>query len=264
MQTIIKTIQDLNLSKPVVILILIFAAWIIHRLSGFFTRVVEKVFSLAPKGEVDADRRKTIHFLLRSAISFLAFFAAGVAIVGLFVSIDTLVWVVGLFSAAFGLAAKPVISDVLTGFNFLFADTFSVGEKVEMTGIEGVVEAINLRTTFLRAPNGELYVIPNGEIRIVRNFSRGKFSPCNVVLRIASSYLGRALPLLERLKPEAMLMLPDMIEPWKVISEGGVIGQQTELTILAKARFGKAAEMKPHLLKLIQESFSNEGIGLIN
>jgi small conductance mechanosensitive channel len=264
MQMILKNIQDLNLSKPAIILILILAAWIVHRLSGFLTRIVEKVFSLAPKGEIDADRRKTIRFLLRSAISFLAFFAAGVAIVGLFVSIDTLVWVVGLFSAAFGLAARPVISDVLTGFNFLFADTFSVGEKVEMTGIEGVVEAINLRTTFLRAPNGELYVIPNGEIRIVRNFSRGKYSQCNVVIRIASSDLGRALPLLDRLKSEAMLTMPDMIEPWKVISEGGVIGQQTELTILAKAMFGKAAEMKPHLLKLIQETFSAEGIGLMN
>jgi hypothetical protein len=85
-----------------------------------------------------------------------------------------------------------------------------------------------------------------------------------VVIRIASSDLGRALPLLERLKSEALLTLPDMIEPWKVISEGGVIGQQTELTILAKAMFGKAAEMKPHLLKLIQETFSAEGIVLMN
>jgi small-conductance mechanosensitive channel len=44
---------------------------------------------------------------------------------------------VGLFAAAFGLGARPLVSDYLTGVGFLFEDTFDVGEKVDILGNEG-------------------------------------------------------------------------------------------------------------------------------
>ena len=123
-----------------------------------------------------------------------------------------------------------------------------------------MVEAVNLRTTWLRAPSGELYIVPNGEIRVVRNFSRGRFSTVKVTLKIAAADLGRTLPVLEELGPEAVALLPNLLEPWQVISESGVIGQQTELTLIAKARFGQAAEMRPRLLALVQERLSEIGV----
>jgi hypothetical protein len=61
---------------------------------------------------------------------------------------------------------------------------------------------------------------------------------------------------------EAVSLLPNLLEPWQVISENGTIGQQTELTLLAKARFGKAAEMRPRLLALVQERLAEAGITL--
>ena len=180
----------------------------------------------------------------------IAFVTAILASVGLFVDPDTLVWMVGLFSAAFGLGARPLISDYLAGISFIFEDTFAVGEKIELPGIhsvEGVIEAISLRTTSFRAVSGELFVVPNGEIRTVRNFSRGKFSVTNITFRINASDLGKALPFLEELGNEAVSLLPNLLEPWQVISESGVIGQETELTLIAKAKFGMASEMRPRL-----------------
>jgi small conductance mechanosensitive channel len=139
-----------------------------------------------------------------------------------------------------------------------------VGEKVEILDAEGVVEAVNLRTTWLRAPTGELYVVPNGEIRVVRNFSRGRFSIVKVTLKIEAADLGHALPVLEKLGQEAVALLPNLLEPWQVISESGIIGQQTELTLLAKAWFGQAAEMSPRLLALVQERFKEAKVDLVN
>jgi hypothetical protein len=106
-------------------------------------------------------------------------------------------------------------------------------------------------------------VVPNGEVRVVRNFSRGRFSPADVKLKIAAADLGRALPLLEDLGHEAVLLLPNLLEPWHVISESGLIAQETELTLLAKARFGMAAEMRPRLLALVQERLAEADIGLV-
>ncbi|MCA9958857.1 MAG: mechanosensitive ion channel, partial [Anaerolineales bacterium] len=159
----------------------ILAAWLLHRLAG---RIVQRLLRLnrfAPRrSRVRAERLHTLEVLLASTISFLAFAFAALFSLGLFVDSDTLVWMVGLFSAAFGLGARPLLSDFLTGVGFLFEDPFDVGEKVELVGIEGIVEKVNLRTTLLRAPTGELFIVPNGEIRMVRNFSRGRFSMANV------------------------------------------------------------------------------------
>lgn len=213
-----------------------------------------------------AQRQETMRSLIASAISFIALGIALLVTAGQFVSADTLVWSIGLFSAAFGLGARPLIADFLTGISFIFEDTFAVGEKVEMvvpgTTVEGTVESVNLRTTLVRAATGELYTVPNGEVRVVRNFSRGHFSVANVTLKVPASQFKKTLDLLEDLGPIAVDELPNLIEPWQIISETGVIGQQTELTLVAKAKFGKAAEMRPRLLALLQQRFSDAGIEL--
>ncbi len=239
-------------------------AGVVYRLAPRLARRLVRLshFTLEGGRQPRPERRLTLQSMLTSAIVFLAFTVASLASVGQFVPIDTLVWMIGLFSAAFGLGARPLISDVLTGVGLIFEDTFSVGEKVQILDVEGVVEAVNLRTTRLRAPTGELYVVPNGEVRVVRNFSRGRFSMADIQLKLSAGDLQQALALLETLGKEAVTLLPNLLEPWHVISKSGAIGQQTELTLLAKARFGKAAEMRPRLLALVQERLSLADIEL--
>jgi hypothetical protein len=43
--------------------------------------------------------------------------------------------------------------------------------------VEGVVEEVNLRTTHIRAVSDELYVVPNGDIRVIRDLSRAETYP---------------------------------------------------------------------------------------
>jgi small conductance mechanosensitive channel len=150
--------------------------------------------------------------------------------------------------------------------NFIFADNFDVGEKIKIitaTGtVEGVIESMTLPTTLVRAPSGELYVVPNSDIRVLRNFSRGRFSIADIKLKLATADLDRALPVLSELGSEARLLLPDLLQPWRIISETGAVGTHTELTLLTKASFGRAAELRPHLLALIQERLTKVGIRL--
>lgn len=238
-------------------------AWLVHRLAWPMAGGIVRLIRFSPRTDQQRpERQATVQSLVASAISYIAFAVATLVSLGQFVRVDALVWMVGLFSAAFGLSARPLISDVLAGLSFIFEDTFAVGEKVEILDVEGVIEAINLRTTWIRSPTGELYIVPNGEVRVVRNFGRGRFSIANIKLKIGAADLCQALPLLEELGGEAVSLLPNLLEPWQVISETGTIGQQTELTLLAKARFGQAAEMRPRLLALVQERLVEAGIAL--
>lgn len=240
-----------------------FVAWIVHRLSDRMVGRFMQMSGYAPEGiRLRAERRRTLQDLLSSVVSFIAFLVATLFALARFIDPDTLIWMVGLFSAAFGLGARPLISDFLTGMGFIFEDTFDVGEKVEIMGVEGVIERIRLRTTMVRAPTGELFVIPNGEVRIIRNFSRGQFSSANITIKIASGDVNTALPVLDALGQEAVSLLPNILEPWQVICPTGALTQAVELTLVVKTRFGAAAETRMHLLALVQERLAQAGVAL--
>jgi moderate conductance mechanosensitive channel len=238
-------------------------AWIVHRLGARISRRLLRLNRFTPKRvRPSLERQNTLQTLIASFISVLAFVIATFISLLQFVGADTLLWIIGLFSAAFGLGARPQLSDFLSGMGFLFEDTFTVGEKVEILGLEGVIEAVNLRTTWMRSPTGELFVIPNGEIRVIRNFSRGRFSTARVRLKLEASRLAEALPLLEELGEDAVNLLPNLLAPWQILNESGAIGQHTELTIVAQTRFGKAADTQPRLLALVQERLYEAGLTL--
>jgi small conductance mechanosensitive channel len=244
-------------------------AWIVYRMSPRIARHVLSARRYASnQRSLRAERRQTLLGLIAATITFIAMVTAIILSLSLFVDTSTLIWVIGLFSAAFGLGARPVVSDFLSGVSFIFEDTFDVGDKVRLPGlaggdVDGIVEEVRLRTSVIRATSGEPFTVPNGEIRVVRNFSRGRYSTTDVTIYIAADDLGTAIPLLEKLGQEAVTLLPNLLEPWQVISESGELGQRTELTLLAKARFGKAGEMRPRLLKLVQERLDAAGIELV-
>lgn len=243
------------------------AALVIHLLYVGARRMVDRR-TARRRAEHVSRRSLTRLGILGGIIDIVALVAATIASVAIFVPAANLIWVVGLFSAAFGLGARPAISDILTGIGFLFEDRFAAGEKVEFlnlaggSGVEGLVEHVGLNSTSLRSASGELYIVPNGEIRVIRNFSRSSFSLARVGIRVAVGELTTVIQLLQSLSSEAMVQLPNLVEPWKVISEESVIGEPITITLLAKAKFGKASELRPRMIAMIQERIDSLEIEL--
>lgn len=242
-------------------------AYVIALLSGFLGRRFARLGTMTLRnGKPALERRKTVEALASSAISLLAFVLAAVFVLSRYVAPDTLIWVVGLFSAAFGFAARPVVSDWMAGLSFIFRDTFDVGDKVEFmimgasVPIEGVIERINVSDCVLRAPTGETFTVPNGEIRVVRNFTRGAFSGVRLKLLVPVADLARALPTLEALAEEAPALLPDLLEPWRLIATDTPVGDKAELMLIARSRHGEGAQLKLDILALLQARLTEAGI----
>lgn len=251
------------------ILVLFGLAWLVQRPAFHLTRRLALFTRSAAKRRrpLRPERVETLHRLAASFLGVLAYVLATIFSLTLFMDTQDIIWLVGLFAAGFGLGARPLVSDFLTGISFVFEDAFDVGEKVELlapNGIDGVVEKVSLRVTVLRSPTGELYTIPNGEIRVVRNFSRGSFSKADVILRIESADLARAIPVLENLSSEAVNLLPNLLEPWTIISQTGNLSGHVDVTLLAKARYGKAAETRLRLLALVHERLAQAEIDFVN
>ena len=187
---------------------------------------------------------------------------SGIFILSLFVNSAGLFTFLGLFSAAFGLGARPLVQDYISGVVFIFEDQYNVGEKVEIFGIEGTVIDVNLRTTVLRAPSGELFIIPNGEVRVVRNFGRGEFSLATVRLVVRSSQLEQALAVLEALAPTLPSQIAELKEPPRILSEDGNLSDRVGLTVFAKAHFSQGVEARRKLLQIVQDALAKAEIDL--
>jgi len=79
----------------------------------------------------------------------------------------------GVAGIAIGLAAQNIVKDVLNGILILIEDQFNVGDTVRLAGVAGTVEAMTLRNTTVRDPDGTLYIIPNSQVTTVANLSAG-------------------------------------------------------------------------------------------
>src|SRR5699024_10158203 len=87
------------------------------------------------------------------------------------VPISTMLAGAGVVGLAIGFGAQSLVKDIIAGFFIIFEDQFSVADYIESGEIEGDVEVIGLRTTKLRSFYGHQFVIPNGNIDTVTNYS---------------------------------------------------------------------------------------------
>src|SRR6266566_8280763 len=70
----------------------------------------------------------------------------------------------GIVGLAVGFGAQSLVKDVISGFFILFEDQFGIGDVVKISDFTGIVERMTLRATVLRNLEGQVYVVPNGNI----------------------------------------------------------------------------------------------------
>lgn len=112
----------------------------------------------------------TSSYAVRS-LMFAVLFLLVMQMVGL--NIAPLLATAGVASIAIGFGAQTLVKDVLAGFFILLEDQYAVGDVISVGDKAGRVESMTLRVTRLRNGNGELVVIPNGEIRTLNNKTSG-------------------------------------------------------------------------------------------
>jgi small conductance mechanosensitive channel len=83
----------------------------------------------------------------------------------------------GVAGVALGFGAQSLVKDTLSGFFILLENQFGVGDNVEIQApsgrVVGRVESLTLRVTALRAFDGALHFVPNGNILVASNKSKG-------------------------------------------------------------------------------------------
>jgi small-conductance mechanosensitive channel len=77
------------------------------------------------------------------------------------VNLSVLVGSLGLATVALGFALQDIVSNFTAGIVLLLEHPFTEGDHIGIAETEGEVEEIQVRATRLRAPDGQLVVVPN-------------------------------------------------------------------------------------------------------
>ena len=164
----------------------------------------------------------TAFTLAMSLFRYLVYFAAALACLStLGVNVTSLLAMAGFGSVAIAFGCQTLVKDFVTGL-FMWVDGYvKVGDVITVNGSTGTVENLALRTTTLRGVNGNLIVIPNGDIRSLTNMTRDyRCALVDVTVAHGQDYES-ALRVLESAMAELDKKLPEIGEPPQVM---GYIG----------------------------------------
>jgi small-conductance mechanosensitive channel len=125
-----------------------------------------------------AQRAHTIGSLLTSVLSVVVVVIVIIYVLKyLNVDIAPLLTSVGILGVAIGFGAQQLIRDFLSGIFITIEDQFGIGDVIVTTEVIGTVESVGLRITRLRAEDGAIWYLRNGEILRVGNRSQGDYVP---------------------------------------------------------------------------------------
>src|SRR5262245_12685743 len=151
------------------ILAVVLVAYVILK---FFDSALRRLHLILPPATVLSlprvqQRTETLRQLIRSVIkAILVLFIAVEVVTELDYakSLAPILASAGIAGLAVGFGAQSLVKDVISGFFIVFEDQYGVGDVVKIGDFSGVVEHMTLRSTVLRNLEGQVHVIPNGNI----------------------------------------------------------------------------------------------------
>jgi len=232
-----------------------------RRLIRSFRKYMERRVS----GADELPRITTVSRVLRYTATVTVVLVAGMLILSqLGISIAPILATAGVAGVAIGFGAQSLIKDYLSGFFLLTEDQIREGDVVEVAGKAGLVEEMTLRYVRLRDGDGYVHFVPNGEIKLVSNRTRGF---ARAVIDVGVGYgvdidqalgvmreVGRAMRAHEQWKGR----VPDDIEVLGVEKlDNSAVVLRVQLRVVPAI---ERDNVKREYLKRIKEAFAARGI----
>ena len=213
------------------------------------------------KLKVSISRMETMKGLTNSIIKYIIYFIAFTSIIKIFgVEIAPLIATAGIGGLALGFGAQNLVKDIITGFFILFEEQFSVGDYVGIDDISGTVEEMTLRVTKIRDFNGDLHIIPNGEITRVTNKSNGKMRAMVDISITHEEDIDNTIKILNEVSEEIKKESSSIIEGPTVLGVTGLLDSEVVLTVVAKTIPMEQWAVERLMRKKFKEAFNKYGI----
>ena len=169
----------------------------------------------------------------------------------------------GVVGIAVGFGAQTLVRDWLSGIFIVIENQYSVGDVVSIAGVDGVVEGFSLRRTVLRNLDGTVHSVPNGQIVVASNMTRG-FARVNVDVSVAyDTDIDRASAVINRIGEEMQndpAWADKIIEPPAVMRVNALGDSSVALKVLGQVKPAQQWAVSGELRKRVLAAFAAEGI----
>jgi len=253
--------------KPLVIVLLAVVVTFIARVAvNRFRRRLEGAPSLIQ--ELNLQRAATLTQAVSTALVVVIWAVAILMVLGeTGFNLGPLLASAGVAGVALGFGAQSLVKDTLSGFFILLENQFGVGDNLELTTTSGKaigrVESLTLRVTNLRAFDGTLHIVPNGNIVVASNRSRGW---ARAIVDVRAAYeedVDRLRNVLEELFEE--LRADPTVGEW--IHDGpSVLGMERMgqdalvMRVIADTRPSKVMDLERIMRERITRRMADQGI----
>ncbi len=246
------------------ITVIITVAWFIKRL---LHKMVGGLRNHLTRGLDDREavkRAETLGRVIRYLISVVVTLVGTMLVLSeMGISLAPILGAAGVVGLAVGFGAQSLVRDYFSGFFMLLENQIRQGDVVTLAGQTGTVEEITLRYVQLRDYAGNVYFIPNGQITLVINMTRG-FG--NAVIEVGVAYredVDQVMAVMHRVAAELRQdpefgprILQDLemagVNDWAA----SAVMIRARLRCQAQEQFGVRREY----LKRLKKAFDAEGI----
>jgi moderate conductance mechanosensitive channel len=188
---------------------------------------------------------------------------AGLLVAGLVMALDhvgldvaALLAGAGVIGLAVGFGAQALVKDVISGFFLILDGVLRVDDLVQIGDKMGVVEAVGLRMTQIRAFDGELAYIRNGDIGTVGNRSRAW---ARAIVEVGLAYeqdIAKGLSVLQKIGDELAAERPDsVLEKPEAQGVLGLNASDVGVRLVIKVAADEKYPLERELRRRIKEAF---------
>ncbi|MEK7724772.1 MAG: mechanosensitive ion channel [Acidobacteriota bacterium] len=166
----------------------IVAGFLVFIIFWFLAKLVRAIFWKASR-HAKLDNRLRILFsrLIVVGMSIIGIFTAFTVIIPTF-KFGDLIAGLGFTSFVIGFATKDILNNLFSGVLILWQQPFKIGDYIFVGTNQGKVEYIGVRATQLRKDDGELVLIPNGDMYSSAITIRGAGAERRMNLKISIGY----------------------------------------------------------------------------
>ncbi|MEM8612502.1 MAG: mechanosensitive ion channel family protein [Cyanobacteria bacterium P01_H01_bin.105] len=159
-------------------------------------------------------RRVTITPLIVSLLRYVIYFGTALFLLkALNIDPGPILAGAGIVGITVGLGAQNLVKDLVSGFFILFEDYYLIGDFIETDDAHGTVQSIELRTTRILHPDGQVQILRNGDIGSIVNYSK---HPIDAAVEVSITYEvepEKAFEIIERVGAELYETEDDVLEP---------------------------------------------------
>ena len=163
-------------------------------------------------------RRVTITPLIVSLLRYVIYFGTALFLLkALNIDPGPILAGAGIVGITVGLGAQNLVKDLVSGFFILFEDYYLIGDFIETTEAQGTVKSIELRTTRILHPDGQVQILRNGDIGSIVNYSK---NPIDAAVEVSITYEvdpEKAFEIIKQVGVELYETEDDILEPTYIV-----------------------------------------------